>query len=43
MKQGVQGSNQEFEGQIVEGNKEAKEEKGAWSSSDIVWSLFSLA
>jgi len=31
----VQGSNQEFEGEIEEGNQEAKEAKGAGSTLDI--------
>lgn len=42
-KKGVQGTNQEFEGKIEEGNKEEQEAKGARSYSDISQSLFSLA
>ena len=40
---GVQGPNQEFEGEIEEGNQEAKEAKEARSTSDIGQSLFGLA
>ena len=40
MQQSVEGPNQEFEGEIEEGNQEAKEVKGARSTSYIVQSLF---
>ena len=43
MKQSMQGPNQEFEGEIEEGNQEAKEAKGARSTSDIGKSFFGLA
>ena len=39
----MQGPNQEFEGEIEEGNQEAKEAKGAQSTSDIGRSLIGLA
>jgi len=35
VKQSVQGLNQEFEGEIEEGNQEEKEAKGARSTLDI--------